>query len=123
MVVPESSVMRAPEGIPVEISASLLRTAGIAYRFLNDFETLHPGDYILQNDADSPVGMAVIQLCKARGIKTINIAKDWYGLIIDITYSGEYSQMFRRLESMGGDVIVRESLAHGVVGTVYAVDV
>ena len=29
--------------------------------------------------------------------------------------SGEYSEMFRRLESIGGDVIVRESQIHGVV--------
>lgn len=28
--------------------------------------------------------------------------------------SGEYSQLFRRLESLGADVIVRESLVHGV---------
>lgn len=69
--------MRAPEGIPAEISASLLHSAGIAYRLLNDFETLNAGDFVLQNDASSPVGMAIIQLCKARGIKTINIVKDW----------------------------------------------
>ena len=77
VVLPESSLMRAPEGIPVEISASLLHSAGIAYRLLNDFETLNAGDFVIQNDASSPVGMAVIQLCKARGIKTINIVKDW----------------------------------------------
>lgn len=72
--------MRAPEGVATEISASLLHSAGIAYRLLTDFETLTPGDFIVQNDASSPVGMAVIQLAKARGLKTINIVKDWYDL-------------------------------------------
>ena len=54
----------------------LFRSAGIAYRLLADFAELKPGDFVLQNDASSPVGMAVIQLCKKRGIKTINIVKD-----------------------------------------------
>ena len=82
IVVPEDSVLRAPEGLPLEISASLLHSAGIAYRLLNDFVTLQPGDFVMQNDASSPVGMAIIQLCKARGIKTINIVKDWYPVYI-----------------------------------------
>ena len=30
--------------------------------------------------------------------------------------SGEYSALFRRLESLGADVVVRESQLHGVVG-------
>lgn len=33
-----------------------------------------------------------------------------------MTASGEYSQLFRRLESLGADVVVRESQLHGVVG-------
>ena len=33
-----------------------------------------------------------------------------------VTASGEYSQLFRRLESLGADVVVRESQLHGVVG-------
>ena len=32
-----------------------------------------------------------------------------------MTASGEYSQLFRRLESLGADVVVRESQLHGVV--------
>lgn len=80
MVVPADSVMKAPEGIAPEIASSLLYSAGIAYRLLADFGTLNPGDFLIQNDASSAVGMAVIQLCKARGIKTINIVKDVYAL-------------------------------------------
>ena len=68
--------MKAPEGIAPEIASSLLYSAGMAYRLLADFTQLQPGDFLMQNDASSAVGMAVIQLCKARGIKTINIVKD-----------------------------------------------
>lgn len=62
----------------MEIASAMLNSAGIAYRLLADFAKLNPGDFLIQNDASSPVGMAVIQLCKKRGIKTINIVKDWY---------------------------------------------
>ena len=34
--------------------------------------------------------------------------------VIQVIRSGEYSEMFRRLESIGGDVIVRESQVNGV---------
>lgn len=104
-MVSEDQVIRAPEGIPSEISASLLKSAGLAYRLLADFAPLKSGDFIMQNDASSAVGLAVLQLCKSRGIKTINVVPD----------CGEYSQLFRLVESMGGDVIVRESQLHGVV--------
>ena len=76
VVVPEDAVIRAPDGIPVEISSALLNSAGIAYRLLEDFTKLQPGDFVMQNDASSPVGMAVIQLCKARDVKTINVVPD-----------------------------------------------
>lgn len=104
IVVSEDQVIRAPEGIPSEISASLLKSAGLAYRLLADFAPLKSGDFVMQNDASSAVGLAVLQLCKSRGIKTINVVPD----------CGEYSQLFRLVESMGGDVIVRESQLHGV---------
>lgn len=98
-------MLPAPVGIASEVSSALIKSAGIAYRLLADFATLKSGDFVMQNDASSPVGLAVMQLCKARGVKTINVVKD----------SGEYSQLFRLVESMGGDVIVRESQLHGVV--------
>ena len=62
--------------VDLEIVSAMMNSAGIAYRLLADFAELKPGDFVLQNDASSPVGMAVIQLCKKRGIKTINIVKD-----------------------------------------------
>ena len=104
IVVSEDQVLPAPVGIASEVSSALIKSAGIAYRLLADFATLKSGDFVMQNDASSPVGLAVMQLCKARGVKTINVVKD----------SGEYSQLFRLVESMGGDVIVRESQLHGV---------
>ena len=43
---------------------------------LKDFARLEEGDYVLQNGANSQVGLAVIQLAKAWGLKTINFVRD-----------------------------------------------
>ena len=47
-----------------------------AYRLLEDYGNLRPGDTIIQNCADLPVGQAVIQLCNMLKIRTINLATD-----------------------------------------------
>ena len=36
--------------------------------------------------------------------------------MLSLKRSGEYSALFRRLESLGADVVIRESQLHGVVG-------
>ena len=46
------------------------------YRLLEDFGNLRPGDAIIQNAADLPVGQAVIQLCKLLKIRTVNLVAD-----------------------------------------------
>ena len=47
-----------------------------AYRLLEDFGNLRPGDTIIQNCADLPVGQAVIQLCNMLKIRSINLVTD-----------------------------------------------
>ncbi|KAF9939267.1 mitochondrial 2-enoyl thioester reductase [Modicella reniformis] len=47
-----------------------------AYRMLRDFRTLSPGDFIIQNGANSGVGEAVIQLAKPLNVKTISIIRN-----------------------------------------------
>ena len=46
---------------------------------LLDFVNLEPGDWVVQNGANSGVGQNVIQLANIRGFKTINIIRDRYG--------------------------------------------
>jgi len=43
---------------------------------LKDFVDLEPGDFVIQNGANSAVGQAVIQIAAARGLKTINLVRD-----------------------------------------------
>ena len=47
-----------------------------AYRLLEDYGNVKPGDTIIQNAADLPTGQAVIQLCKMLKIRTINLVPD-----------------------------------------------
>lgn len=78
VVADESCVIPVPQGVAAETASVLLNTAGIAYRLLNDFAKLEAGDFIIQNAATSPVGLAVAQLAKAHGFKTINIVCELY---------------------------------------------
>jgi trans-2-enoyl-CoA reductase len=48
---------------------------GTAYRMLHDYVNLKAGDTVIQNGANSAVGQNVIQMCKARGISTVNIVR------------------------------------------------
>ena len=48
----------------------------MAFRLLEDYGNVKPGDTIIQNSADLPVGQAVIQLCKMLKIRTINLVPD-----------------------------------------------
>jgi trans-2-enoyl-CoA reductase len=43
---------------------------------IEDFQKPARGGWIIQNGANSGVGRAVIQLCKAEGIRTVNIIRD-----------------------------------------------
>lgn len=47
-----------------------------AYRMIKDFYKLEPGDTIIQNGANSAVGVYVIQLAKLWGFKTLNVIRD-----------------------------------------------
>ncbi|MCY1233206.1 Phthiocerol/phenolphthiocerol synthesis polyketide synthase type I PpsC [compost metagenome] len=46
-----------------------------AYLMLRDFVDLQPGDWVIQNAANSGVGSYLIQLAKIRGLKTINVVR------------------------------------------------
>merc|ERR1719231_1298190 len=48
----------------------------MAFRLLEDYGNIKPGDTIIQNASDMPVGQAVIQLCKMLKIRTINLVPD-----------------------------------------------
>jgi trans-2-enoyl-CoA reductase len=65
---------------------------------LEDFVSLKAGDVVVQNGANSMVGQSVIQLCKLKGVKTINLIRNRPDLGATVDY----------LKSIGGDVVVAD---------------
>ncbi len=69
-------LLKVPAGLlPMQHSACS-RSLCTAYRLLEDYGSLRPGDTIIQNCADLPVGQAVIQLCNMLKIRSINLVAD-----------------------------------------------
>lgn len=74
--VKEAALLKVPNDIaPAEYVATVAVNPSTAYRLLRDFESLKPGDVIVQNGANSMVGYAVIQLARHMGVRTINIIR------------------------------------------------
>jgi NADPH:quinone reductase-like Zn-dependent oxidoreductase len=70
-----ATLWRAPEGIPAEQLALVPINLQTAYLMLEDIRPLAPGDWIIQNAANSNVGHYLIRLAKKRGYKTVNIVR------------------------------------------------
>ena len=100
----EDDLIRVPSDIGVASAATISVNPGTAYRMLKDFEDLHPGDVVIQNGANSMVGLAVIQIAKKMGLKTINIVR---------SDRPNVDTMLRLLTNLGGDI----NIPSGFVGT------
>jgi len=74
-VADESSFLQVPNDIPKPYAATIAVNPCTAYRLLRDFVSLKPGDVIIQNGANSMVGLAVIQMARDMGVRTINIVR------------------------------------------------
>lgn len=74
-VAPESHFISVPNDIPPAYAASLAVNPSTAYRLLHDFAQLQEGDWIIQNGANSMVGLAIVQMARERGIRTINVVR------------------------------------------------
>lgn len=65
-----------------------------AWLMLEQFENLSPGDWVVQNAANSAVGRSVIQIARSRGLRTLNVVRR-PGLV-------------NELQDLGADVVVTE---------------
>ena len=75
-VAPESQWLRVPKDLPIPMAATLSVNPCTAFRLLQDFATLEPGDTVVQNGANSAVGQAVVQLARSMGLRTVNVVRD-----------------------------------------------
>ncbi len=61
---------------------------------LSEFVSLAPGDWVIQNTANSAVGRYLIQLAKRRGLRTVNVVRR--------------TEAIASLETLGGDVVLAD---------------
>ncbi|KAI9176027.1 hypothetical protein H9P43_006391 [Blastocladiella emersonii ATCC 22665] len=84
--------------LPVAAAATLTVNPPTAYRMLADFGDLQPGDFVVQNGANSAVGQYVIQIAKLRGFRSINVIRD----------RPEFDDLAAKLTALGADYVVRD---------------
>lgn len=93
-LVPASQAVKVdPDGDPLQL-AMLKVNPATSYLMLNRYVDLQPGDYVVQNAANSAVGLGVIALAKRKGIRTINVVRR--------------ESLKSELESRGADLVVVE---------------
>ena len=73
MVVPAAGLFALPQADLHQLAMFGISPPTAAL-LLSAYVTLNPGNWIVQNAANSGVGRAVIAIAKARGLKSVNIA-------------------------------------------------
>lgn len=79
-------------------AATLTVNPCTAYRMLTDFKAVKDGLVVIQNGANSACGQNVIQICKAWGVKTVNIVRNRPNI----------NELKQYLESLGATYVLTE---------------
>src|SRR6266852_288691 len=91
LVVPAAGLFSLPEADPRQL-AMLGINPPTASLLLDEASDLKPGDWVVQNAANSGVGRSLIAIAKARGTKTINLVRR--------------PELIPELQAIGGDLVV-----------------
>lgn len=75
LVAAASALMPLPSGADPQQLAMLTVNPPTARLLLTEFADLKAGDWVIQNAANSAVGGYLVQLAKARGIRTVNVVR------------------------------------------------
>src|SRR5205814_3946929 len=92
VTVPGNKLVAAPNEIEPEQAAMLKINPMTAWRMLHDFVKLQPGDWVIQNAANSAAGRAVIAIARELGLNTVNIVRR--------------AEVVEELRVQGGDVVL-----------------
>ncbi len=68
-------VIPLPADIDLRQAAMVRANPPTALLMLTDFVDLKPGDWVLQNAANSAVGKLVIRIARSRGLRTVNVVE------------------------------------------------
>lgn len=89
---PASDVIAVPGDADVLQLAMLKVNPATAWMMLKTYVPLEAGDWLIQDAANSGVGLALISLAKAEGVRTVNVVRR--------------PEPIARLEALGADVAV-----------------
>ncbi len=71
---PADGLLALPKADPVSL-ALLAANPPTALLMLELFGRLQPGDWVIQNSANSSVGVSLIQIARGKGLKTVNVVR------------------------------------------------
>jgi NADPH:quinone reductase-like Zn-dependent oxidoreductase len=95
MVISASGLFALPADADPRQLSMLAINPPTAALLLSEYVELKPGDWVVQNSANSAVGRWVIAFAKARGLKTVNIVRR--------------PELVPELKAIGADVVVVDS--------------
>src|SRR6202790_1849304 len=95
MVISADGLFALPPDVDPRQLAMLAINPPTASLLLSEYVDLKPGEWVVQNSANSGVGRWVIAFAKTRGLKTINIVRR--------------PELVTELKAIGGDVVVVDS--------------
>ena len=95
MVIPAGGLSALPPDADPQQLGMLGINPPTAALLLSEYVDLKPGEWVVQNAANSGVGRWVIAFAKTRGLKTVNIVRR--------------PELVAELEAIGGDVVVIDS--------------
>ncbi len=87
-----ADVIKLPDSINLKQAAMVRINPPTAALMLSDFVDLRPGDWVIQNVANSAVGKLLIRLAKGRGLRTLNVVRR--------------DSLFGELKALGADACV-----------------
>lgn len=94
MTVSAAGAVKLPPGLDPFQAAMLSVNPVTAWAMLHEFVSLQPGEWIVQNAANSGVGRCVIQLGKLLGLRTLNVVRR--------------PELVEELTAWGADAVVTE---------------
>ncbi len=92
LILKAGEAIKAPDGIDVAQLSMLKINPATAHLMLTNAVTLEPDDWVIQNAANSAVGVNLIRLAKSRGLKTVNVVRR--------------ESLIEPLQAMGADVVL-----------------
>ena len=94
LTVTAQDAVRVPDGLDDAQASMAIINPLTARLMLTEFVSLTPGEFVIQNAANSGVGRAVIAIAQARGLRTVNVVRR--------------PELADELKQAGGDIVLLE---------------